>query len=126
MIFEKPENLKVKRIGGSWYLIYRNYEKVYLLNNTGLDMFLAIMDGTPTQTLLLNIAEKYKVQLDMIESDYIDFYAAIKLIDRGDSTKLSNIHKREEQVILRNRVSRNLKMTMIPVTVNQSPLQLLQ
>ncbi len=53
MIFEKPENLKVKRIGGSWYLIYRNYEKVYLLNNTGLDMFLAIMDGTPTQTLLL-------------------------------------------------------------------------
>lgn len=116
MIFEKPENLKVKRIGGSWYLIYRNYEKVYLLNNTGLDMLLAIIDGTPTQTLLLNIAEKYQVKVDMIESDYIDFYETIKLIDKGDSTKLSNIHNKEEQVILRNRVSRNILSAVLELT----------
>ena len=60
MKLEKLENLRVKRIGDSWYLIYKNYEMVYLLNNTGLDMFFAIMDVMPIKTLFLKIAKNIR------------------------------------------------------------------
>lgn len=63
MKYETPATfLRVKKIGSSWYLIYRNYEKVHLLNNTGLDMFLAIMNGIPMrrQCSILLIYIKYK------------------------------------------------------------------
>lgn len=111
-----PANLRVKKIGSSWYLIYKNYENVYLLNRTGLDMFLNIMNGIPMQTALFDIADKYKVQVDLVESDYKKFYEAIMLIDKGSSTKLSNTHNRDEQVILRNRVSRNILSAVLELT----------
>lgn len=60
--------------------------------------------------------EKYKVQVDMIESDYKVFYETIKPINKEDSNKLANINNREEQVILRNRINRNMLSTVLELT----------